>query len=135
MANKGLIITTPRAQTVTTQINAAAATARLTFNPGFGSERTQQFTKAQRFIDGEVLRLCTPYVPMDTSALIKSGILGTVIGMGEVRYISPYAARLYYNPQYHFNEAPQRGAYWFERMKADHKDEILEGTKRYTGGR
>lgn len=135
MANKGLIITTPRAQTITAKAGGGSISASLAFNARFGSERTQQFTNAQRFIDGEVLRLCTPYVPMDTSVLIKSGILGTVIGTGEVRYISLYAARLYYNPQYHFNDAPQRGAYWFERMKADHKSKILDGAKKHTGGK
>jgi hypothetical protein len=28
-----------------------------------------------------------------------------------------------------------RGAYWFERMKANHKEEILKGAAKIAGGR
>ena len=31
--------------------------------------------------------------------------------------------------------APTRGAYWFERMKANHKDEILKGAAKVAGAR
>lgn len=29
-----------------------------------------------------------------------------------------------------YNGGPQRGALWFERMKVDHKKEILDGARR-----
>ncbi|MEG0304358.1 MAG: hypothetical protein RR576_01390 [Oscillospiraceae bacterium] len=135
MANNSLIIKTPPSEITRVSSPSGGVTANIKWNSSFGSERTAQFLKAQKFIDSEVLRHCTPYVPMDTTALIKSGILGTVIGSGEVNYITPYAARLYYNPQYNFNEAPQRGAFWFERMKIDHGSEILQGAKTPTGGK
>ncbi|MEG2575885.1 MAG: hypothetical protein RSA41_07615, partial [Christensenella sp.] len=90
---------------------------------------------AQMFIDSETLRYCDPLVPMRTGMLKKSGILGTIIGSGEVSYIAPYARRMYYNPNYQFNDAPNRGAYWFERMKVTHKDAILRGAARLAGGR
>ena len=116
-----ITITTPSNVTLsTTGLNAVFA-----WDSGFGSGYTKQFYQAQRRVDSEVLRYNTPYVPFDTGTLQQSGILNTVIGSGEVVYQTPYARRMYYNPQYNFQGAPQRGAYWFERMKADHKDDIL----------
>lgn len=95
-----------------------------------------------------------PYTPMLTGALYKTATLGTVIGSGEIRQIAPYARNQYYgklmvssitgsawskgeekvltdkdlvhNKAYH----PKAGPYWFERMKADHKDIILKGAKK-----
>jgi len=88
----------------------------------------------QQFIDSEVLRLCDPYVPKDTGALIDSGIINTQIGSGKVKYRTPYARRWYYMPA-DFQDAPMRGNYWFERMKAQGgKDKIIRGIKRITGG-
>jgi len=91
--------------------------------------------RVQQFIDSEVLRLCDPYVPMDTGHLKGSGTRHTRIGSGRVIYKTPYARRMYYNPQYNFQGAPMRGAYWFERMKANHKEEILKGAAKIAGGR
>lgn len=91
--------------------------------------------RVQQFIDSEVLRLCDPYVPMDRGILKQSGTQHTRIGSGRVVYKTPYARRMYYNPQYNFQGAPMRGAYWFERMKANHKDEILKGAAEVAGAR
>ena len=89
----------------------------------------------QKFIDAEVLRLCEPYVPMDTKALIDSGTNNTVIGSGEVIYNTPYAKRVYYVPA-KFNGAPKRGNYWFERMKKEGGlDKILKGAAKLAGGK
>ena len=88
----------------------------------------------QQFIDSECLRLCEPKIPKDTGALIQSGIINTAIGSGEVKWATPYARRMYYHPEYNFSQSPARGAYWFERMKAEHKDEILRNAKRKAGG-
>lgn len=84
--------------------------------------------KAQQYVDSEVLRLSAPFIPKDTGALINSGITNTQIGSGEVKYNTPYARRWYYMPA-HFQEAPQRGNYWFERMKQQYKEQILKGVK------
>ena len=62
--------------------------------------------------------------------LDKSGILGTDVGSGEVNYIAPYAAAQYYRTSVSRPYDSQRGAKWFERMKIDHKDEILRGAKK-----
>lgn len=82
---------------------------------------------AQQFIDSEVIKHTAKYVPLDQSDLIKSAIKNTKIGSGEVVYATPYARRLYYNPHYNFDGSPTRGAHWFERMKPDHRKQILDG--------
>ena len=90
----------------------------------------------QKYIDSEVLRLCERFVPKDSGELISSGIRNTRLGSGEVSYNTPYARRWYYRNStnsgepVHFNEAPQRGSYWFERMKQQYLNHILEGSKR-----
>lgn len=91
--------------------------------------------KTQKFIDNEVLLQCSPYVPFRTGVLEGSGIRHTDIGSGKVIYQTPYARRMYYNPQYNFQGAPMRGAYWFERMKADKLEQILRGAAKVAGGR
>ena len=119
----------------------------------------------QQFIDSEVLRLMVPYTPMDTGAMIQSATAGTVIGSGKIEYNSPYARYLYYGEIYGPNipikengkivgywSPPKKtptgrpltysterhslaGKLWFERMKADHRDEILNGAMAIAMGR
>lgn len=84
----------------------------------------------QQFIDAECLRLTNEKMPKRENILISSGISNTLIGSGEIRYRTPYARRLYYHPEYHFNEAPERGGYAFERMKQQYKDQILRGARK-----
>lgn len=51
------------------------------------------------------------YVPFDTGELRDSARQeGT-----DLVYDTPYARRLYYHPEYNFQGAPMRGAYWPER--------------------
>lgn len=128
--NNGPKIETPRGKIIVTKNGKA----RLVWNPDFTDIHQDRYTRAQKFVDSEVLRLSTPFVPIRTSMLIKSGLLGTVIGSGEVRWIAPYARNQYYNTARSRPYDPQRGAYWFERMKAVHKDEIVSGAKRIAGG-
>lgn len=90
--------------------------------------------KVQKFIDSEVIRLSDPYVPFRMGMLKDSAIAATVIGSGIVVYSTPYARKMFYNPQFNFNGAPMRGAYWAERMAADHLDEIVQGAERLAGG-
>jgi len=105
--------------------------AELVWNPGFGPEMSDKFNKAQKFVDSECLRRCSPLVPLRTSMLIKSGQLGTVIGSGEINYIAPYARKQYYENR----GTGQRGKQWFERMKADHKAAILNGARKIVGAK
>lgn len=94
----------------------------------------------QKYIDSECLRLCDPLIPLDTGALIDSGNINTQIGSGEVKYRTPYARRWYYMPA-NFSggsssgmSAVGRGNYWFERMKQQHKKQILAGAQKIANG-
>jgi hypothetical protein len=84
--------------------------------------------RVQKIIDSEVLRLCDPYVPKDTSQLIRSGIQNTQIGSGQIIYSTPYARKQYYIPMHHDGI---RCAYWFEQMKrTGGKEKILAVAKK-----
>lgn len=113
------------------------------WNEGFSNKWNNKYSNAQKFVDSEVLRLSDKYTPFQTGSLKKSGILGTDIGSGTVEWIAPYARYQYYgkvmvgrppkkvtDKDLRYNGEPQRGSYWFERMKIDHKKEIIEGANR-----
>lgn len=89
--------------------------------------------RVQEFIDSECLKLCAPKVPKDTNALIESGELHTKFGSGQLEYRTPYARRWYYQPAA-FDNSPERGNYWFERMKQQYKDQILKGAQERANG-
>lgn len=71
-------------------------TAELKWNPGFAPMLNQNHNRAQVFLDNEVLRTSNKFAPVVTSMLVKSGILGTEAGTGEVAWIAPYAWRQYH---------------------------------------
>lgn len=117
----------------------------------------------QQACDNACIKYMTPYVPMQTGVLAKSALLNTVIGSGKIVYATPYARYLYYGEKYApsypitkdgeligFFSPPQKyptglplqysktfhplaGAYWFERMKTDHKNDILQEVKQAGG--
>ncbi len=114
----------------------------------------------QKFIDSECMRLMVPYTPMQSGILFKSAKLGTSIGSGEIVQQAPYARYQYYgkvmlssrtgsafarqgeskvitNNDLNYNKSkhPLAGAFWFERMKADKKEQILRGARRLAGVR
>ncbi len=109
----------------------------ITFNANFADNAEKKFERTQKYIDSEVLRLSEPYVPFRNGKLIESGTLGTVIGSGVVEYTAPYAKEQYYNNAGRGEEGLNaangnkglRGREWFERMKADHLDEIEHNVK------
>jgi len=101
----------------------------IVWKSNFGSERTKQFSSAQKIIDSEMLRLGDPMVPRKEGELIKSGIRNTKIGSGLVRYVTPYAKRMYYGVNFNFRNMPTRGAKWFERVK----DRYLDAIKKKVG--
>lgn len=130
------IIRTPRGQIFRVRLKNGRVTCALRWNPGFGAQRTAQFQTVQAYVDNAVLLYCPPYTPMRTGMLMRSGELGTVIGSGEVRYVAPYARRLYYGIHFNFDRTahPNAGALWFERMKIDRKGDILRGAAARAGG-
>ena len=93
--------------------------------------------RVQKYIDSTVVRLCDKYCPF-LNGILKRAI-GTVYGSGYVRYSVPYAANQYYNNKGAGREGITkgglRGRFWFERMKAVHREEILEGAARLAGAR
>lgn len=118
-------ITTPRGSLFASKTGKA----ELRWNPAFAANRNESFSRKQKFVDSEVLRRCSPRVPLQTGMLEKSGKLGTVIGSGEVNYIAPYAADQYYNTAESRAYDANRGAKWFERMKVAEKSAILKGAQ------
>ena len=121
--------------------------------------------KVQKVVDEAVLRYCAPKVPFDTGYLIRSAITASAIGEGLIVYATPYARYLYYGEIYGpnfpifeggelagfrspkgkkkhptgrpltYRGAPERGAYWFERMKAEHKTDIIQEAAAAAGGK
>lgn len=87
----------------------------------------EEHGRVQTYIDNQVIQYCDPYVPMLTGALKNSANTATDLGSGEVIYKTPYAARQYYSN--FSNQSGLRGSKWFERMKADRLDDILDGAK------
>jgi hypothetical protein len=96
----------------------------LVWNHGAEGRINATLHAKQRVIDSEVLRLCAPLVPHRTGTLERSGTLGTVIGSGEVRYITPYARAQYYNTAQTRSYDPRRGGRWFERMKTANRAQL-----------
>lgn len=103
----------------------------------------EEHGRVQCAIDEEFLRGVEPYVPMDTGALIDSGIINTVIGSGEIVYdIDNKARRLYYGEKSWnwSNGGVQtvdeegnpglRGPYWAERYEQAGGTEELIKTAR-----
>lgn len=143
MANKSfkndkLIVKTPKGKIIersyTKGKNKGKVYMRIEWNPGFGPKMTAQFNNAQAFVDSEVLRYSSAYVPFQSGLLQKSGILGTEIGSGVVQWVAPYAHSQYYYTALTRSYDMKRGAQWFERMKADHGKAIIAGAKRLAGG-
>ena len=115
-------IQTPRGTIYTTNTKGGKVTAKLSYNDGFGKEESEKFERKQVFIDQECIRRMAPETPRRTGVLIKSAMLGSVIGSGEIQQIAPYARRQYY-------EHKEKNM-WFERMKNRHKDSILKGAQK-----
>ena len=129
--------------------------AKLEWNPGFQKKWQSKIDNAQKFVDSECIRLMAPYTPFLTGMLEKSAILGTKIGEGEIHQIAPYAKYQYYGKlmvssktgspwskgekkilterDLNYTKAmhPLAGPFWFERMKTDHLNKILQGAQEY----
>lgn len=123
-------IKTPRGEIIVTK----AGNARLVWSSSFKNKWPGQYSRAQQYVDSEVLRLSAPLIPLRTATLMKTGQLGTVPGSGLVRWIAPYARKQYYDTAETRPYDPLRGAYWFERMKAIYSSQIVNSAKKKAGG-
>lgn len=87
---------------------------------------------AQKFVDSECIRLMDPYTPFDKGTL--KSVPNIQSGGGQIVQQTPYAKRWYYEKA-NFQGAPRRGNRWFERMKLNHKDNILKGAAGIIGAK
>ena len=121
--------------------------------------------RVQTVVDEAVLRYCAPKVPFDTGYLIRQALQTSIIGQGLIVYGTPYARYLYYGEVYGpnipifeagelagfysppgqkkhptgraltYQGAPERGAFWLERMKTEHREDIVREAAAAAGGR
>lgn len=106
------------------------------FNPTTTYARiTGNVERAQRWLDNEVLKDSTPFVPRLSGELERSGIAGTKIGSGLLVYNKVYAAKQYYGEFRHSTQAhPAATRLWFETAKSINKDKWTRGVKAIGGG-
>lgn len=92
------------------------------------NKRTSAKRAAQAQLDQDVLKDSNYYIPKAIGTLEGSGIRASRIGYGEVIWDTPYARRLYYNPQYNFStdKNPNARGLWFEEAKANKKPNWLQ---------
>lgn len=129
--SNGFEITMPQGTVKQIKHKNGTITASLSWNKNFVPKYNTLFLKTQKYVDNKVLKFSEPYIPLVTGTLIKTGILGTVVGTGEINYVAPYAKKVYYSKTpIGRPTGALRGPNWFERMKADKKEEILKGAKR-----
>lgn len=106
----------------------------------------------QCFIDSEVMRYMSPLMPRQDGTMISSMITNTVVGSGYINVATPYArfqhegkvmiyeptgstwapaneGKIVIDKNLEYNGAPDRGAFYFERMKRAHEKDILKGAQ------
>ena len=93
----------------------------------------QDHGPVQQAIDKTVIDLMLPYWAWDTGTLANSAYSASDIGSGMIVYDTSYAWELYMGVRtdgtpinYHTDHNPMAGPYPFERMVADHANDILE---------
>ena len=123
---RNLKIESPRGFVKTVRHKDGTVTSHFVWNKGCKPSIERGMQSAQEWVDSEVLRRCAPLVPFRTGVLQKTGTLMTYIGTGKVVYKTPYAKKMYYKAKL----KGERGAKWFERMKANNKESLRKGAER-----
>lgn len=120
----------------------------------------EDYGRVQRFIDSEVIKQMAPYTPNLLGVLYKSAKPHPRVGSGEIIQSTPYARFQYYGKVmvspttgspwalrgekkvltdrdlvHNKSKHPMAGPFWFERMKADKKEEILKGARKLAGAK
>lgn len=117
----------------------------------------QEGGPVQKLVDNETMRYMGPYMPRrQAGELEHMMVMATVIGSGQIDIPGPYAHYLhegivFVDPdtgsawakkneikvptdrELTYAGAPMRGKKWFDRMKADHKDDILQAAQELIG--
>ena len=112
----------------------------------------------QKVVDAECMRYMGPYMPRRQAGELEHMMtMATVIGSGQIDTPGPYAhylheGILYVSPttgsswakrgevkvptdrELTYAGAPMRGKKWFDRMKADHRQDILEAAQKAADG-
>lgn len=155
----------PGDKSITVKASDIELSMKLKWNPRFGSEYSKRFWQAQCFVDSECIRHMSKYTPYRTGQLIRSVTLGTKIGSGRIVYNSPYARYQYYGVaygpnypvtkngaqigwwsppkkhptnrelEYSTHKNPSAQKLWFEKMKQEKGQIILESAAKIAGGR
>ena len=108
----------------------------------------------QKLVDSECMRYMSDYMPRRQAGELEHVMVAaTTIGSGEIDTPGPFAHYLYEGILYvspttgsawakkneikvptgkelTYNGAPMRGKKWFERMKADHKEDIIQSARK-----
>lgn len=94
------------------------------------TDRAKKAAQAQ--LDQDVLKDSNYFIPKQDGYLEKSGILHSRIGEGHIEWRTPYARRLYYNPQYNFSKDvnPNAQGLWFEEAKSRYKESWIQRARR-----
>ncbi|PAD67028.1 minor capsid protein [Bacillus sp. 7586-K] len=87
--------------------------------------------EAQFALDNQVLKDSNYFAPEDlgyAGGLKASSLLHSRLGQGHIEWNTPYARRLYYNPQYNFSKDknPNAQGLWFEAAKAVNKNNWVD---------
>lgn len=117
----------------------------------------QEGGTVQKLIDSECMRYMSPYMPRRQAGELEHMMaMSTVIGSGQIDIPGPFAhylheGILYVSPttgsawakkneikvptsrELTYTGAPMRGKKFFDRMKADHKDDILQAAQELIG--
>ncbi len=100
----------------------------LQFSPDFKVKSEQNLSQAQNYVDSECLRYLPDYTPVAMKRFENRGKMSRshkVDTPGVIINTEPKARREYYINK--GGSGAPRGKFWLERMKADHKDDILKG--------
>jgi len=101
---------------------------------GIKARFTKNGDKAQRWLDNEIVKDSEPYVPYRKGTTTRS--VYSTIGSGKLVYNTPYARKIYYGTNMHFNHNthPKACAQWFEKAKAVNLKKWMDGVKKIAGG-
>lgn len=91
----------------------------------------EKIHRTQMYVDSEILRRSDPLVPFKTGSLKRSGITGTRVGTGVVKYTAPYAKRQYFAGK----SSGQRGRKWVKRMWLSQGKQIIKSANKMLNGR
>lgn len=103
----------------------------LIFHNNFNAVASKKFQNAQNCVDNEVVKRLADYTPIAKSIYANYGKMShshKVENAGVIVNTEPTARKEYYTNK--GKSGGMRGKLWLERMKADHKDEILRKVRK-----